>query len=224
MCTCRSSHCLGMRVGEGMFEFEKMAGETVLLVSPARKYTVEFIGAFRNNVVLVSLPEVMAGHPDMGVGRRIHIRFKRANVTHNYQATIVKICSKPYLCLRLLHSSVSVNMTPLARETRLKIDKKEIKVTLLSADEQISVSLVDVSLNGARLVSVVRLGGVNDTFTVNLSVVGGAHNDICLPCKIRYVRLEIGISLNESNSRFHHGVEFLRLTPSVESFLMRLVG
>ncbi|HFE39531.1 MAG TPA: PilZ domain-containing protein [Gammaproteobacteria bacterium] len=207
-----------------MFEFEKIVGEKVALVSLAagQRYKVEFIGRFKNNMLLVSLPLEENIRFKMKVGQCFLFRYQQGNVIYNYHTRIVRLCNAPYLCMQLVSAGSRADEM-LVREPRLGLDKKSLKIALRDGNRQLSVSVVDISINGARLVSPVRLGQVNDVFHIDLSTQDGSTS-ICLPCKICYVRSEIASGSSAENGCYHHGIAFIHVSPRVENFLLRFAG
>ena len=101
--------------------------------------------------------------------------------------------------------------------------KKEIKITLQDGKQKIAVTVADISINGAQLVSDTRIGKVNDEFNIELSIKEGASS-IRLSCKIRYVRTEYKSTDHIGKVSYHHGIEFLQMAVNVENFLMRFVS
>ena len=208
-----------------MIELEKLTGQQFSLISTSarkQKYSVEFLGNFRNQALLVSCPERLCGDEMIRVGQCFHLRINQDNITYSWRTRVVRLCSEPYLCLQLVQPQ-NKEMVAGERETRVRVGRKEMCISLLGENGNTSVSVADISLSGARLMSHARLGDIGDVLTINLSVSHG-ENSIRLPCKICYVRSDLASPLPANDKMYHHGVEFMDLSMANESFLMRLGG
>ena len=213
--------CFGNRRGTVMKNISGLIGKKAALVRLAdskSQFQVELQECLRNNILLVS----SLNTPESIVGQRYQIRFVENNVTYSYHTKVVRVCNDSTLCLQILLPNQKDHEVE-QRVTRVPVDKKEIKITLQDGKQQISVGVLDISVNGARLVSNVRLGQINDVFNIELTLKEGARS-IRLPCRIRYVRTELAEDQLVKNVSFHHGVEFLQLTTNVENFLFRFVS
>ena len=208
-----------------MIDFEALKGKKAKLVcldATVKSIDVELIECFRANVILFAQPEHVSSQAQMKIGQRFQVRFNENNITHSYHAKIVRFCNNSQLCLQLLIPGESQS-DALTREPRIKVEKKEIKITLQDGKQKIPASIKDISVNGAQLVSSARLGNVNEVFNIELTINESASS-IRLPCKIRYIRTEIESSSQVKKINFHHGVEFLHLADNAENFLLRFVS
>ena len=208
-----------------MIELERLIGRKANLVSlkPASQVIeVELVECFRNNILLVSQPIFVPGQDQMRVGQNFQIRFELNNIIYSYHTKIVRFCNNTQLCLQVLIPGADTQNS-LGREPRVKVEKKEIKITLQDGKQKIPVSVADISVNGARLVTNTRLGKINEEFNIELTITEGGSS-VRLPCKIRYVRTEYESTLEPENISFHHGVEFLHLADNAENFLLRFVS
>ena len=208
-----------------MIELQKLIGRKASLVSltsASRVFNVELVECFRNNVLLVSPSGSNPGQAQMQVGQNFQIRFKFNNIIFSYHTKIVRFCNNAQFCLQVLVPGFDAQ-DGLNREPRLKVEKKEIKITLQDGKQKIPVSVADISVNGARLVSNTRLGKINEEFNIELAITEGSSS-VRLPCKIRYVRTEIDTINHSKNISFHHGVEFLHLAANAENFILRFVS
>lgn len=194
----------------------------VSLTPASQRYRMELVGCFRNNVLLVSQLDFGLGKGQLQVGQQFQLRIKQNNITYSYHTQIVRFCSNAQLCLQVLIPGIGFQDS-LIREPRVKVEKKEIKITLQDGKQRIPVSVADISVNGACLVANTRLGKINEAFNIELTITEG-ESSIRLPCKIRYVRTEFDSKQQAKNIHFHHGVEFLHLAANAENFLLRFVG
>jgi hypothetical protein len=204
-----------------MNEIRKLVGSKAKLVSlssECQNMTVELVECFRNNTLFVFCSDMAR----IVVGQCFNIQFNQNNITFSYHTKVVRVCNEPYICLQVLLPGQDT-LEKQNRETRVKVEKKELKITLQDGKQQIPVSVADIGINGAQLVSNVRLGNVEDIFNIELTIKEGASS-IRLPCRIRYVRTEVNSASQDAKIRFHHGVEFLQLTANVENFLYRFVS
>ena len=158
----------------------------------------------------------------MKIGQCFQVRFFVGNVVHSYHVKVVRFCNNAHLCLKLLMPG-ETEKNNVDREPRVKVEKKEIKITLQDGKQKIPVTLGDISISGAQLVSLTRLGNINDEFNIELAINEGARA-IRLPCKIRYVHTIFNTTVQSKEMNFHHGVEFLHLADKAENFLLRLVS
>jgi len=207
-----------------MLGLEDLVGDKAMLISAAptkRCCEVELIAQFSNNTILVSQPKDFESYTELAPGKSILLRVNKANVSHNYQAKVKRICQEPYICLQLMEPGKDQKSTS-DRELRLNVATRQINIRLYDGLKQHTVSVGDISSNGARLVSGIRLGRVNEIFNIELSTPH-SNGKVCLPCKIRYVRTDLGSEETGSDSRYHHGVEFLYLQENAESFLSSFV-
>lgn len=211
-----------------MIELEKMMGQPFSLISTSahkQKYSVDFLGSFRNQALLVSRPEGLGGEGVIRVGQCFHLRTNQKNIIYNWRTRIVRLCSEPYLCLQLVQSQrvrPQKNETRSGeREARVRVGCEEIHISLQGEKGDAAITVADISLSGARLMSYARLGDIGDVLTISLSVSHG-ESRICLPCKICYVRSDLALSLPSNEKTYHHGVEFMDLSLANETLLMRL--
>lgn len=199
-----------------MKNLKRLIGKDIILwrTSPFKLVLdIKLVECFRNNTLLVSCSNISR----VRVGQRYQIRYDENNVTYHYRVEVVRVCNESSLCLQLILPGQQ------QRPGRMLIDKKQIRIILQDGSQKIPVDIVDISVSGAKLVSKVRLGKINDVFNIELTLDNGARS-IRLPCKIRYVRSEFLLKQFSKNDSFHHGVEFLQLATNVENFLYRFVG
>ena len=208
-----------------MIDLEQLIGSKanlVSLTSTSQVFNVELVECFRNNVLLISQSTSSLGQAQIQIGQNFQIRFKFNNIIFCYHTKIVRFCNNAQFCLQVLVPGADVQ-DGLNREPRVKIEKKEIKITLQDGKQEIPVSVADISVNGACLVSNTRLGKINEEFNIELAI-SEALSSVRLPCKIRYVRTEIDSINHSKNISFHHGVEFLHLAANAENFILRFVS
>lgn len=190
----------------------------IRLATSSEQSDVEIVEYFRNSTLLVSCSSNRSFH----VGQRYQIRIEDENITHSYHVKIARVCSDSHLTLQVVLPG-SANLPLEHRADRIKVQKKEIKITLQDGKQKIPVSVADIGPNGARLVAATRLGKVNDVFYIELSV-NRNKSSIRLPCKVRYVRTECNFEAQDNDLSYHHGVEFLQLATNVENYLLQFVS
>ena len=199
-----------------MNKLKALIGKKATLVTVSQLSSVlnvELLECFRNNTLLVSCSEMKG----VKIGHKYQIRFVENNVTYSYHVKIARVCNESSLCLQLILPGQQ------HRAERVPVDKKQIKIILQDGKQQIPVTVADISVDGARLLSTTRLGKINDIFNIEL-IMSDEGRSIRLPCKIRYVRTEPGDKQSINELCFHHGVEFLQLDANVENFLFRFVS
>ena len=77
----------------------------VSLSHPRQRCVVDFIGCFTNDSFLVSMPADPVAQYWINEGKLFQLRISHENVVYAFNTRISKICSQPYICLRMINVS-----------------------------------------------------------------------------------------------------------------------
>ena len=191
----------------------------ILRDSQSTRLDVKLVGLRDNKYLIASFSGREESLKHAKANRKYLVRVRKENVVHVFNASLAKVEGGD---IPLVHLSVNQDVINSKRKTpRVTGDNTKIKLSLLSGGKSINVTMADISVAGARLVSDRRLGNIDDIFVIE---VKSRYSDECLNvrCKIRHLRTQVEES-SRSRIVFHHGVEFLEIDEVMQGFLDQFV-
>ncbi|WJW75253.1 flagellar brake protein [Thiohalobacter sp. IOR34] len=196
---------------------------TPSLAADAEPLPVTLIGYLESRSVLVSHPLAPDGQLlPLVAGDPVRIHFDWGDAHFAFESRVTAVCDGPFRYLHLEYPQ-SVQSGGGRRSPRIPVNDLTMMLVMEDAGRKLSVALADISLSGARLVAVSRLGEVGDRFSIEIPQQGREGSGrIVLPCEIRYVREENG--RGSGRRVYHHGVEFTGLNPRALHFIEHYIG
>ncbi|MDH5233213.1 MAG: flagellar brake protein [Gammaproteobacteria bacterium] len=200
---------------------------TTLSLRPLRgsiqqRITGELFGKFKKQSLLIAWDKKPKN--DFKIGDAFVVSFQEQNIHYAFQAVVQAIAMQPFPHIYLSYPDSSKGVM-LRRSPRHPLDLPNIPLALSVQQHgrQVMITMDDISHSGAKLSADLRLGNVNEDFTIELHAPqSGEH--ISLTCVIRYVRNRKQASeVLRQQSCFSHGVEFKDLGDSEQQFIDRLI-
>ena len=199
---------------------QALTGSNATLImkdSRSTRIEVTLVGVYKKKYLLASFMGQNDSLKHAKANRQYLVKVKKDNVVHVFNASIKKVETGSF---PLVHLSLNQEV--------LNTQRKSLRTTSNSANTKLSLTLddsevemADISIAGARLVAMRRLGNVDDSFVIDIKSL---YNDerYKVPCKVRHVRTEID---RRSRSRivFHHGVEFVNISEQATAILEQFV-
>jgi len=205
---------LNLMVGCGL-QLEPVSGNSC--------YLVDLMGYRPEQSLIVTAPVSDDGSLPVAEGDEVAVRYLGGDNSFAFYSRVLCIAGKPYPHLHLEYPS-GVQGVITRRSIRVPIDGPVMSLAMLDGGQRLNVTMADISVHGARLISNIRLGNVNDTFTIEMPDISAAGEEsLALPCVIRHVREQIEMPGHAQGCIYHHGVEFDRLEQAAQLFIARFI-
>ncbi|MDH5301439.1 MAG: flagellar brake protein [Gammaproteobacteria bacterium] len=153
-------------------------------------------------------------------GDRFVVHYQENDTTYAFETQVLQCCEKPFGYLHLSYPE-GVQGLMLRKGPRFKLaqeQRRQIRLSVQEGKQRISVTMDDVSLAGAKLISEQRLGNIDEKFIIDMQL-GHNQKPISLQCMIRYVR-----SATHDQTNLHqHGVIFLDMDSDAQTFINRFI-
>jgi len=206
-----------------MPDLSRFVGQKLNLVSKygtRTSFNVTLMNKCASDAWLVSLSREDVNRSSIEVNREYTIRLEENNVVYVVNVTVNKIAHYPFPHLHLSLSEALKNHTR-RKTSRYPVLNSKLALNVMSNESNDVISMVDISSDGAQLVSTNRLGKIDDAFVI---AMGMARHDRSFEfsCHVRYVLTEID-AVSRDKFIFRHGVEFNNLNCSSENFLQQLL-
>jgi hypothetical protein len=194
--------------------------EVVQLRLPERDrqphYFTRLVGYIRNVSILVTTPRIRRQALSMVEGERIEVRMLTGRNIYLFQSQIIKACLAPSPYLHLAFPEQvqrqSLRKAPWA--------KANLPGTVECSGKHTEVSVVNLSVSGARVDATVPLGGEGESVTLSFQAeADGFRHDFVLQARIRHARRAAAASAVVTE----HGLEFVQVTEEEALFLRCLV-
>ncbi len=168
------------------------------------EYPAQLIGYRAAKSIIFSAPRLKKP-TSMVPGTECMIRFFTSGNAYSFEVKILAYLTEPYVHI---HVGFPTHLNTVVVRTQPRFP-----VTLPLANtiqDRVSITMVDVSMFGARLVSSLPLGEIHDHFNLDLRLpLADGMRTMRLDSVIRYVRR---LDPNSKCGDYHHGVEFKALT------------
>ena len=180
---------------------------------------VNLIGYADGQRLIVSYPKTELS---LSVGDEMVARFVTGDKVFAFQTKIIKLNKMPYQYMHLDYP-IGVQGKMTRRGVRVPVKPRSIGLTMHDGQEELKVSLADLSGSGARLVAPKRLGQIDDKFMIDMQIPYSSQV-ITLPCVIRYIRSDLCVDKTSISTSYHHGVSFDGLADEALSFIESFVA
>ena len=178
---------------------------------------VKLLGFVESKSLIVEMPEALS---PLKRGDHIVARLVDKDSVFAFRTSVLKTAKIPFPYMHLSYPT-GVQAALTRRNPRVTVPKTAINLSMRDGDEQLTVSMADVSYSGARLLAPRRLGALGATFSIDVrSPV--ANQLVSFSCTVRHVREESSRSPG-ADRLFHHGVEFVALSDEAVAFIDWLV-
>ncbi len=168
------------------------------------EYPAQLIGYSAAKSIIFSAPRLKIPTSNLP-GADCMIRFFTSGNAYSFEVKILAHFTEPY---EHLHVAFPTHLNSVVVRTQPRFP---VTLPLTNkVQERASITMVDVSMFGARLVSSVPLGEIHDHFKLDLCLpLANGERTMRLDSVIRYVRR---FEPNSEGSDYHHGVEFKALS------------
>jgi|GEM_PF-1525567 len=190
------------------------------LLSGGTSASATVIGCVVGKSVMVSWPTVQGDAISAVAGEEFVARLTNGDSSYAFRTCVSHVCRLPYPYLHLDYPAGVVG-TLLRRGHRVPVDLPTIRLAVRDGLRTLTVTMVDVSQSGSRLVAPERLGDIGDVFTIEMRIRPG-NERVTLPCGIRYVLA--GPSGTKGERAYYHGVEFRGMDDQAHGFVERLIN
>lgn len=207
-----------------MIDVSRLVGRSAVLIPANRngnRIDVTIIGFCQNETLMVAPKDDAIELSDAVMHSQYQLRASVENVFYTFNTHIMTVHNEPITYLHLSLPDVNKNITE-RQSPRIAVHSHELTLSVNTGSEQLSASIADLSLQGARLVAKNRLARVDETFYIDMLVDKGTST-ITLPCRVRYIRTDIQTT-GQDSIVFHHGVEFGDLSENAEHFISAFVS
>ncbi len=195
-----------------------MAAELQVLFEK-QSFRAELIGYAADQSVIITLPMELARADNFDEGAVVIVKHRAEELVVAFPSRVLCIAERPYPHLHLAYPA-GVQGLMRRRSPRTEVTTPQLKLVLQDDIEQTRITMADVSLFGACLLADKRLGNVDESLDIEMSLRHSGE-EIRLPCRIRYVQEK---SRGPKNERFQHGVAFTGLEPAAERFIHSLIA
>lgn len=177
----------------------------------------ELIGYAQNQSIILTHPRKDNVLVQVDAGDRFYVSLKHGDADITFETEVIAVLDSPY---PHLHTSFpkETRTGPLRESNRVPAAPVDVHLILDNDEPDIPISITNISVSGASLVSEKPLGVVDDQFLINIQAKAG-QPPVEVDCMIRYVR-----DMSKKNHpMFHHGVEFIGMDAEVQLFLWKFV-
>ncbi len=205
-----SDRVMNMIVGSGI-KLEKIDTREI--------YLVELLGYSVGRGLIISTPTESNSRPAIKPGDEISIRYLGEGDAYAFRSRVTHVVNDPYPHAHLEYPG-GIQGETVRRAVRVPVQPNALRLTLNNDGKAVTVSMQNISLGGARLVSPARLGGCGERFSIDLPTMsGGEQSALTLTCIIRHVS-----ELREDDQKvFCHGIEFENIDRHGREFIARFI-
>jgi len=193
---------LKLRVGESL-QLQPRDGEE------GRRMHVRVIGYVPGKSLLVTTPQVGGKVMIIREGQPFVVRMLVGNKVVGFATQVLRSCAVPYPYLHLSYpDEMEQIIVRKAQRVRVKLfaSVKNCNPDLQS-DKGVSVTVSDISISGAMVMSGKQFGEVGDEVLLTCAIkIAGAEKLLSIPAVVRNINVEQ--DEEEGVDRFYHGLEF----------------
>ncbi len=184
-------------------------------------YLVELIGYVTDKSLMVTPAYGDGSIRALKEGDKLAVRYLGNDKSYAFYSKVTFVCDKPYHYLHLEYPK-GVQGLSARRASRVPIEGPVMRLNIREGEQILSVTMADISTQGARFISSSRLGGCGDQFIIEMPDIGGAGEVLSLPCVVRHVCEQYPDAMGVATT-FHHGVEFDHLDQAAQLFIARFI-
>jgi len=172
-------------------------------------FQVCLIGYSTNRSVLITMPQKDNKPTAIEEGTDVIIRYIGDNKVYAFKSKVLHARTDPYPYLHLEYPE-GIQGIMMRRAIRVPINTPVITLSMLDQKgSKIPVTMADISIDGACLISSTKIGKASDEFLINMpQIAAKCEHDINLPCMVRYTHEE---TEGDGTISYKHGVEFRQL-------------
>lgn len=200
-----------LKVGQKMY----LALSNTNSGKPSNPYATSMIGYVQNSTLMVTMPlsAQLIGEPFVEADQ-VHIRLVNGQNAYKFSVYIDKIIKIPF---KYLHLSFPKNIQgqSIRKSRRIKCD---YQTTI--AENSLSANIVDLSIYGAGINSILPLGTLNSVVTLSFTIL---VHDREIPIFIKAIIKSTKQSYKNDQKLIFSGVEFTEIKPDQEFTLRHLI-
>jgi Flagellar protein YcgR/PilZ domain len=177
----------------------------------------ELIGYAQDQSIILTHPKKDNIPVQVNLGDRFIVSLKQGDANATFETEVVAVLNSPYPHVHATYPE-NIRSGSLRKSNRIPAHPANVRLSMENNNEVTPISIFDISCAGACLVADRRLGMMDDQFQIEIQAgTGQAHTSV--GCMIRYIREVI----EDSHSRFHHGVVFIGMDAEAQLFLWKFV-
>jgi len=172
-------------------------------------FQVCLIGYSTSRSILITMPQKDSKPTAIEVGTDVIIRYIGDNKVYAFASKVLHARTDPYPYLHLEYPK-GIQGIMMRRALRVPINAPVITLSMQDQEgSQLSVTMADISIDGACLISSTKICKTGDEFLINMpQIAPKCEHEINLPCMVRYTHKEAGA---DGITSYKHGVEFRQL-------------
>ena len=175
------------------------------------RFDVVLIGFVIDKTLMVSMPPVYERKVKLFDGDELAVRFFHGNAVHAFKTSIERICTDPISYMHL-NFPASIETARVRNSCRVNISCP-VSIQCNGFDECHFAQLVDISEEGAKVISDEELGGAGEKIQIKGSFsFGGTSEDLSIEGIIRNAK-------NNDKNKHSYGVEFVGVKQKDMMFL-----
>ncbi len=209
-----ASQSLGLSVGTNL-NLEIPGGED------NNNFQVCLIGYRASHSVLVTMPQKGNKPTAIEEGAAVIVRYIGDSKVYAFESKVLHAHVDPYPYLHLEYPK-GIQGIMMRRTMRVPVNTPVLTLSMLDQEgHQLSVTMADISIDGACLISSSQIGKVGDEFLINMPHIAATFDDdINLSCIVRYMRNETEA---DGTISYKHGVEFRQLDQAALRFIEHFI-
>ncbi len=177
----------------------------------------EIIGYTESQGLILSHPRKDDIPVQVDPGDKFYVSLQQDDANVSFETRVIEVQTAPYPHLYTTYPD-TIRTGLLRKSNRVPAPPTEMHLVMESGETNLPISMRNISVSGARLVSEQRLGAVNSQFQIDIQA-GAGQPRVRVGCMIRHVQ-----EVTEKNRpSFHHGVEFIGMDAEVQLFLWKFV-
>lgn len=177
----------------------------------------ELIGYTHNQSMILSHPKKDNIPVQVDAGDRFYVSMKQSDANVTFETEVIAVLNTPYPHIHTSYPE-EIRTGSLRKSNRVPVSPADIRLVMDKDEPETPISILNISVSGARLVSEKRLGVVDNQLQIDIRA-GAGHPPVRVSCMIIYVQ-----EMRENNHPiYHHGVEFIGMDAETQLFLWKFV-
>jgi len=175
----------------------------------------ELMGYTESQDMILSHPKKDDIPVQVDPGDRYFVSLQQGNAKVSFETRVIEVLTSPYPHLHTTYPDV-IRTGSFRKDNRVPAPQTEMHLVLDSGETYLPISICNISVSGARLVSERLLGTINSQFQIDIQA-GVGQPPVRVGCMIRHIQETTEHGLPS----FHHGVEFIGMDAEVQLFLWK---
>ncbi len=185
----------------------------------------DFLGELQSEIIDYTPDQSLTmTHPNkdsvlaqVDTGDSFFVCLKHGDTNVSFETEVVAVITTPHPQILTTYPK-EVRTGSLRKSNRVPAAPVNVHLITDNEEPDIPISIVNISVSGACLVSEKQLGVVNNYVQIDILTDTGQPT-VKVSCMIRHVR----DMSSDNHPTFHHGVEFIGMDAEVQLFLWKFV-